>query len=265
MTTNGGSYGTPAGDADEDQLEAAGAHIDVSMPPPGTPLSDLQPYSTTTLTVLPGVAEVPAAAPQQGGSGGGRPDSQANSLVGPFADRLHVQSSDSEGAGGVTEPGQARTSPFIGIPSGDADMADAMLADAALAATAPGAQQQPEQLQPMQQQPEQQQQQQFERRHYWEEEDPGRALAMLEDELRGIADSCCTTSPEAEGCQKLRLMLEAECDAIRSSLAGGPGGSEGTPAGGASSKKRSRVPQLAGGDSSILASLLKHRAGGLQV
>ena len=67
----------------------------------------------------------------------------------------------------------------------------------------------------------------------------------------------------------MRLMLEEECEAIRDSQGGGAPGAVARGAAcsgdaGASGKKRARVPHT-GGDSSILASLLKHRAGGLQV
>ncbi len=85
------------------------------------------------------------------------------------------------------------------------------------------------------------------------------------------AGNYSTDSPESEGCQMMRRMLEAECEAIRSAqqsvaaaaAAAGCGGGGGEAVGG-TGKKRARVPHPGGGDSGILSGLLKQRAG-LQV
>ncbi|KAL4424747.1 hypothetical protein ABPG77_000090 [Micractinium sp. CCAP 211/92] len=107
------------------------------------------------------------------------------------------------------------------------------------------------------------------RRAYWEEANPGKALAMLEDELSEVTATYSTESPADEGCQKLRQMLEAECEAIRASMGqpasalGGSGGGGGEP--GSSGKKRARV-LYPGAEQSVLASLLKRGGNaGLQL
>lgn len=218
-----------------EEMEAATAHLDTAHVPAshlGTPLSELRPY-----------------VPRQGAAADG---SRASCLAAPFADRLRVASDGSDGGGGAEEPGQTRTSPFYSTAADTAGAAAPMDASAAgsqqAAAAAGGGQQRP---------------------WYWEEEDPGKALAMLEDELREVAATCSTASPEDEGCQKMRRMLEAECEAIRASLAAPPGGGGGEPgsagACGGSGKKRARVPHMGGGDTSILSGLLKHRGSGLLV
>lgn len=104
------------------------------------------------------------------------------------------------------------------------------------------------------------------RRAYWEEDDPGRALAMLEDELSEITGTGCNLSPQDEGFQKMRRMLETECEAIRATQGrpAGAAGAAGEPPG-TGGKKRARVLHTTpGSDQSIAACLLKGR-GGLQV
>ncbi|KAL4422575.1 hypothetical protein ABPG75_008772 [Micractinium tetrahymenae] len=107
------------------------------------------------------------------------------------------------------------------------------------------------------------------RRAYWEEPNPGKALAMLEDELSEVTATYSVGSPADEGSQKLRRMLEAECEAIRASLGqplpacGGGAGAAGEAPPGGSGKKRARVLHPgAGAEQSILASLLKRGGGG---
>ena len=78
-----------------------------------------------------------------------------------------------------------------------------------------------------------------------------------------------TCSPESEGCQMMRRMLEAECEAIssagqQSAAAGAAGTAGGGEAGASAGKKRARVPHPGGSESGILSGLLKHRQG-LQV
>lgn len=78
-----------------------------------------------------------------------------------------------------------------------------------------------------------------------------------------------TCSPESEGCQMMRRMLEAECEAIssagqQSAAAGAAGTAGGGEAGASAGKKRARMPHPGGSESGILSGLLKHRQG-LQV
>jgi hypothetical protein len=52
-------------------------------------------------------------------------------------------------------------------------------------------------------------------RHYYEEADPDRALAMLEDEMSDVVASTPTHAADrsAKGLDKLRTLLERECEA----------------------------------------------------
>lgn len=50
-------------------------------------------------------------------------------------------------------------------------------------------------------------------RHYWEEQNPGRALALLEQEMEEIVVVGSRTDPMSEASQRLRYLLEEECKA----------------------------------------------------
>ncbi|KAI7839130.1 hypothetical protein COHA_007133 [Chlorella ohadii] len=265
---------------------AVGSFEDVLAAGLETPLSDLQPYTVRPLAMEPSLAameEEPVAADEAAAPGGtagtagaaaaaaGQAASAAaggepgSALAAPFAARLRVASGSESGGSGLSGGGaeggeEPRTSPFVA--AADAEMAEA------------GASQQRGQgqqgLAALQRQAQQTQLQQPRRgsRQYWEEADPSKALGMLEDELQQITCNYSTDSPESEGCQMMRRMLEAECEAIRSAqqsvaaaaAAAGCGGGGGEGVGG-TGKKRARVPHPGGGDSGILSGLLKQRAG----
>jgi hypothetical protein len=143
--------------------------------PPATPLSALQPYSVTPCGVPVAHAEQAAAAAQHAAAAarhaaaaaavaqqrGG--DAAASALAGPFASRLHVGSPADSSS--VQDPAQLSASPFATPPhrcGGGGGRGEA----AAGRASGGGGR--------------------GRRAHYWEESEPGRALAMLEEELSAI-------------------------------------------------------------------------------
>ena len=75
---------------------------------------------------------------------------------------------------------------------------------------------------------------------------------MLEDEMASIA-LAADASPGGDGCQKLRRMLELECEAIAASH----GGSGARPRG-----RLRRRRTRAAGDAGVLSGLLQKKPGG---
>lgn len=266
------------------QPAAAALHDDeggLSEPP--TPLSALQPYSITVVGIS--VADAEQARVAAGQHAAARLQREAataaaaleptpSSLAGPFASRLHVACpAGASGSGGSEDSGSAcpdaiaaaaaDSMPEVAAAAADTPMVasesdprprGAGRGEGGAAGTAGTA-------------------------HYWEESEPGRALSMLEDELSQISACYSTASPEDEGCQKMRQMLEEECIAIRAShgqdrsgtparggsgTAAAAGGGSGGGGGGSSCKKRARVLHTGGPDQSILASMAMHRGEGLQ-
>lgn len=152
-----------------------------------------------------------------------------NSLAGPFA-AVSVM------------PTAAAASPVAPGPNGDVAMADVPVggapeapAEAAAAAAAVGGPQQAV-------------------LHYYDDPNPGRALAMLEVELSSlnISDRADPLDPSS---QRLRQLLEMEVAAMSQGAA--------SVSPGAGAKQRANVPQPS--DHGILRGLLQQKGPGLQV
>ncbi|PSC67989.1 Mitogen-activated kinase 14 isoform A [Micractinium conductrix] len=259
----GSAANLPAGESNGAAGAAAAAAMSdpfAALPELETPRSALQPYSTAVApVVLEGVPKGPAL--DEAALAAAPPAAAAaptpSSLAGPFAATLQVTTgsgSDGEASSAPQQGGRASRgdTPMAEAAGGDtaaADVASGRGGSAAAAAAAAG--------RPMQR-----------GGSYWEESDPSRALALLEDELQAISVSCSTACLEDEGCQKMRRMLEAECEAIRAAGYGqpSPGGVPGPGEPGSAGKKRARVLHPGpGAEQSILSGLLKNRGPGLQI
>jgi serine/threonine protein kinase len=117
-----------------------------------------------------------------------------------------------------------------------------------------------------------------EQTRYWEEDNPGRALALLEVELEAAAEQA-EQDPGVGGSQRLRALLEAECSAVAAaaataaaaSAAEGKGGTAAkhapaprttTTTNGVRSDGTAMVPKI--GSGRALSDMLRRKGPGLQ-